>query len=542
MTTRRRRPGKEHVGEEDKPGGRPDERLPERLFATDRYPSRRLNVYSSLNFLVAVKDVLRGTPEMDRIMGSCFGKLFELPVHRCSYPSVMIHTLLARQLVTKKRYEAWPVFGGNPLRFPMVEFGRVTGLPCGEFEEGYVVEMKPKYKEEDYAYWDKLFDSRRDIMIPDVVQMVTEDLTISRSRRLKLCLIIIVDGVLIASTHPARPTLKHVKRVENLKNFLAFQWGRESFYWTATDMIPPKRVMGVCDDPPGEFCTKLRQKTKKMTGLPLALQLVAYECIPQLLARLGGNDDLKIIDCESLPQHTGLNLVDVLEAEHHSELTVQPMMEIGPNKPDGWGELDDEIHDRRMKNMVRLIEDGHNFTKSMWRGGDAAEDLYDHEKHKAANKRKRQRRVSTYFRRPTLVDDDKYDELVARFDALEKVVVWMNKRLGRRKRTGVTPRKEIFCSGGRVKEKKKNSAGAAEVEEQRDKTKSPIVKDVGEDVSVDVDDVGIGNEKLPAESEDVEAEEEEDSEDSVGEDVESEDDEEEEDGEFSGGEDVEAED
>nr|VDD10139.1 unnamed protein product [Brassica oleracea] len=517
MTTRRRRPGKEHVGEEDKPGGRPDERLPERLFATDRYPSRRLNVYSSLNFLVAVKDVLRGTPEMDRIMGSCFGKLFELPVHRCSYPSVMIHTLLARQLVTKKRYEAWPVFGGNPLRFPMVEFGRVTGLPCGEFEEGYVVEMKPKYKEEDYAYWDKLFDSRRDIMIPDVVQMVTEDLTISRSRRLKLCLIIIVDGVLIASTHPARPTLKHVKRVENLKNFLAFQWGRESFYWTATDMIPPKRVMGVCDDPPGEFCTKLRQKTKKMTGLPLALQLVAYECIPQLLARLGGNDDLKIIDCESLPQHTGLNLVDVLEAEHHSELTVQPMMEIGPNKPDGWGELDDEIHDRRMKNMVRLIEDGHNFTKSMWRGGDAAEDLYDHEKHKAANKRKRQAGSSRTNVGEACVEAETGEHILPEAD------------FGRRKRTGVTPRKEIFCSGGRVKEKKKNSAGAAEVEEQRDKTKSPIVKDVGEDVSVDVDDVGIGNEKLPAESEDVEAEEEEDSEDSVGEDVESEDDEEEED-------------
>ncbi|WZZ52685.1 hypothetical protein YC2023_052792 [Brassica napus] len=385
MTTRRRRPGKEHVGEEDKPGGRPDERLPERLFATDRYPSRRLNVYSSLNFLVAVKDVLRGTPEMDRIMGSCFGK--------------------------------------------------------------------------------------RDIMIPDVVQMVTEDLTISRSRRLKL----------------------------------------------STDMIPPKRVMGVCDDPPGEFCTKLRQKTKKMTGLPLALQLVAYECIPQLLARLGGNDDLKIIDCESLPQHTGLNLVDVLEAEHHSELTVQPMMEIGPNKPDGWGELDDEIHDRRMKNMVRLIEDGHNFTKSMWRGGDAAEDLYDHEKHKAANKRKRQAGSSRTNVGEACVEAETGEHILPEAD------------FGRRKRTGVTPRKEIFCSGGRVKEKKKNSAGAAEVEEQRDKTKSPIVKDVGEDVSVDVDDVGIGNEKLPAESEDVEAEEEEDSEDSVGEDVESEDDEEEED-------------
>ncbi|CAN6849313.1 unnamed protein product, partial [Brassica oleracea] len=71
-------------------------------------------------------------------------------------------------------------------------------------------------------------------------------------------------------------------------------------------------------------------------------------------------------------------------------LTVQPMMEIGPDKPDGWGEWDDEIDDRRVKYMVRLIEDGHKFKKYMWRGGDAAEDLYDHEKRKATNKRKRQ--------------------------------------------------------------------------------------------------------------------------------------------------------
>ncbi|CAF1920435.1 unnamed protein product [Brassica napus] len=314
MTTRRRRPCKEHVGEEDNSGGGSNERLPERLFATDRYPSRRLNVYLSLDFLVAMEDVLH--------------------------------------------------------------------------------DMKPKYKEKDYAYWDKLYDGRRDITIPDVVKMVTEDLTISRSRRLKLCLIIIVDGVLITSTQPARPTLKHVKRVESLKNFLAFQWGRESFYWTVSGMIQPKRIMGVCNDPTGEFFTKLRQKTKKMTGLPLALQLVAYECIPQLLARLGGNDDQKIIDCESLPQHTGLNLVDILDAEHHHEVTFcncsYPMMEIEPDKLDGWGEWDDVIDDRRVKYMVRLIEDGHKFKKSMWRGGDAAEDLYDHEKRKAANKRKRQ--------------------------------------------------------------------------------------------------------------------------------------------------------
>ncbi|KAG2314558.1 hypothetical protein Bca52824_017680 [Brassica carinata] len=152
--------------------GGPDERLPERLFATDRYPSRRLNVYSTLEYLLIVRDVRRGIPEMDRLIGSCFRKLFELPFRRCSYSSVMIHAMLARQMVTKKRYELWPVFGGNPMRFSMLEFACVTALPCNEFGDSYVVDFQPAYKEEDYAYWDRLFDGRRDITIPDVVEMV----------------------------------------------------------------------------------------------------------------------------------------------------------------------------------------------------------------------------------------------------------------------------------------------------------------------------------------------------------------------------------
>ncbi|KAG2274855.1 hypothetical protein Bca4012_045136 [Brassica carinata] len=41
-----------------------------------------------------------------------------------------------RQVVTKKKYEMVPVFGGEPLRFSLVDFGEVTGLPCGEFEDG----------------------------------------------------------------------------------------------------------------------------------------------------------------------------------------------------------------------------------------------------------------------------------------------------------------------------------------------------------------------------------------------------------------------
>lgn len=56
--------------EEDNTGDVPDEMLSERRFATDRCPSKRLNVYSTLGYLVFVREVLKGTPEMDQILGS----------------------------------------------------------------------------------------------------------------------------------------------------------------------------------------------------------------------------------------------------------------------------------------------------------------------------------------------------------------------------------------------------------------------------------------------------------------------------------------
>ncbi|WZZ26383.1 hypothetical protein YC2023_009784 [Brassica napus] len=63
MSTKRKRSGKGVVE-----GTAPlvNERLPLRLFATDRYPSNRNNCYSSLEFLLLVRDVLEGSTEMER--------------------------------------------------------------------------------------------------------------------------------------------------------------------------------------------------------------------------------------------------------------------------------------------------------------------------------------------------------------------------------------------------------------------------------------------------------------------------------------------
>ncbi|WZZ32904.1 hypothetical protein YC2023_016305 [Brassica napus] len=40
------------------------EGLPERLFSTDRFPSERVNMYSAVDLLLAVRGALNGMPEM----------------------------------------------------------------------------------------------------------------------------------------------------------------------------------------------------------------------------------------------------------------------------------------------------------------------------------------------------------------------------------------------------------------------------------------------------------------------------------------------
>ena len=112
------------------------ERLMPRLFVTDRYPSKQRNCNSSLKCLLLVRDVLEGTDEMEQLLGSCFGHLFRLPVRGCDFSAKVVHEMLTMQVVTKKRFELWHVFGGQPMRFSLAEFGYVTG----EFEAGYVVD------------------------------------------------------------------------------------------------------------------------------------------------------------------------------------------------------------------------------------------------------------------------------------------------------------------------------------------------------------------------------------------------------------------
>ncbi|CAG7901097.1 unnamed protein product, partial [Brassica rapa] len=75
--------------------------LPERLFATDRFPCEKINMYSTIDFLLCVRDALNGTEEMAMLLISCFGTLFRFPVRKVLMGKV-IHGMLTRQVLTKK--------------------------------------------------------------------------------------------------------------------------------------------------------------------------------------------------------------------------------------------------------------------------------------------------------------------------------------------------------------------------------------------------------------------------------------------------------
>ncbi|KAF8092683.1 hypothetical protein N665_0405s0009 [Sinapis alba] len=313
----------------------------------------------------------------------------------------VIHSMLTRQVVTKKKFEMWPDSGGKPLRFSLAEFGEVTGLPCGEFEEGYTIDYQLAPKEENY--------SRGGF------------------------------GGFCSETKTSAETCREDRETGH---FFAFPWGRESFAWTISTMKPGPKVMGKCEDPNGDLCKKLRQKTVKLVGFPLALQLVAFEAIPQLLEQVGGDRCVSVLDfpVKSLPQHSGLTLADVQKADHSPELssslTMKPILDSNVEHEERWGVWDKEKYDKKVEYMLRLVSEGHMFSKADW-GGDAADPLYVNSVESRKKKELRvggggecepvmkQRRMSEYFKRGAVIDGGKQSNLEKQVEELVKEVVML---------------------------------------------------------------------------------------------------------------------
>ncbi|KAG2321993.1 hypothetical protein Bca52824_015206 [Brassica carinata] len=384
-----------------------DHLLPERLFATDRFPCQRLNIYSRPNILAFIRHVLRDTAEFKKIRESPFGKLFDLPTHQCAVSCKLIHALMSRQLLVDLQYTFWTVFGSDPLRFSLEEFGTITGLNCGAFPEGYEAPdlnhkgaNKQKNAHKDPT-WRRLVGKNSNITIADLADDLENDREMDDWRRIRLPLLIIVDGVLVASKQVHRPTLRYVKMLEDVDAFLEFPWGRESFLHTVRTLKPPKFEKGKpVDDPVGMLVSKLKQKIFRLTGFPLALQLLAFRAVPTLLPkRLTPSHVQTIMDVTEpdIPLQNSIEINEILLVEDSSSTRVSPRIPVIRGPQPGWGEWSDENIDEKVKYMEQLISNNYTFAKSMWPGGDSSEPLHVvisipdepvHKKHIVERKRK----------------------------------------------------------------------------------------------------------------------------------------------------------
>ncbi|VVB01215.1 unnamed protein product [Arabis nemorensis] len=164
-----------------------------------------------------------------------------------------------------------------------------------------------------------------------------------------------------------------------------------------------KREGGKVVDPVSSLYEWLQQKTVRIQGFPLILQLLAYQSIPHLLSRVPKCKDmtslLKTVATE-LPHQTVLNLNHVWVAENDKSLIVEPMMQLDTNRGDLW---EDEVRTKKTAYLVQLVRDGYNFKKEIWPGGDNSLPLHIY---KPRNPGKLQRKLEEFLSTPQTSNDD----------------------------------------------------------------------------------------------------------------------------------------
>ncbi|XP_013624625.1 PREDICTED: uncharacterized protein LOC106330751 [Brassica oleracea var. oleracea] len=296
-------------------------KLPPKLLAWGCYPTKlRLNIYSKAHVIGTIASYHQGSKDMEIIMGSQFGRLFELSVARCHNSAKLINSFLCRQLLTVRKYELWFHFATHPLRFSLDEFHQVTGLNCGAFDAA----DSEAVDDPGSTIWHKLFDTTLgDIMVADVLKMLRNPY-LAPWKRVPLALIALVDGVICCSNKWLKLTSKYVEMLCDVEYFLEYPWGRESFLKTLPRLLPPYTR----EDSLGEICHRLSQQTAAAYGFPLALQLFAFEAVPLLLAKIPNTQStenflVNHLACENTIPILSVN--DIVEVEEDPDLVVQFM-------------------------------------------------------------------------------------------------------------------------------------------------------------------------------------------------------------------------
>ncbi|KAG7547470.1 hypothetical protein ISN44_As12g027110 [Arabidopsis suecica] len=344
--------------------------LPSRLFETDRYPTKgRVNSYSKLQYLIDILSILEGTPELTSLLQSQFGTLFSLPVTRCSFSGKLVHNFLCRQIVSHNSHEIWFTYGGHPLRFSILEFESLTGLLCGPYPSKSKIGAAQSNCEGEAPYWYTLLGRNENPTVIDIVSILKNSPTMPGWKKLRLVLIIIVEGILLCGTQPIRPSFPIVEMVKDLEFFFNYPWGRHAFERTVRMLKVGDKVRSQ-----SHLLNKLKQHSLAIHGFPMAIQLLLFKSIPALLQYLPGADDLRTFldkPVAVLPPLKTFHSENILQLENSRDLFVA--------SPRGPFSIEEKLRlpvtfdgDQNVACLLTLLDSGHRWCKADWVGGDAS--------------------------------------------------------------------------------------------------------------------------------------------------------------------------
>lgn len=252
-----------------------DPNLPNQIFVRDYYPTRaRVNAYSKPELLAAIAAALEGTPELERIRRSQFGKLFEIPLRKTAFSGKIVHNLLTRQLWTSKPHEVWFVFGGQPIRFSLREFGVVTGLNCGRLPDSKIVKERQNTKGIASKYISELVGNRKCVKLPDLLRMLKQNKNKPSWKKLSVALVIIVEGVVAVKSQLGVVNENIVEICWDIDFFLEYPWGRQAFQETVEDIMKDKSEFSLTT-----MVGRLKQSSIALHRFPMSIQLLAFEVI-----------------------------------------------------------------------------------------------------------------------------------------------------------------------------------------------------------------------------------------------------------------------
>lgn len=257
---------------------------PQRLIRQGHEPGLgHVNNNCRMPYLARIKESL--PIEYAKVMNEPpFAQVLAIYENGLHFSGRTVHTMLCRQLVTKKKHELWFVFGRKPLRFSLQEFHAVTGLKVND-DDSYDLD---KYTD-DNGFWAKLLRRKEQFSIKKMldVYLVAAPGWENDDDKVRLVYLCVIAGLVMAIGEMKKIPLTYVQLVMDLEKVKTYPWGLVAFDHLVDSIV--KRRNG------------LKNSSYILDGFTYALQVWAMEAIP-LLGELCGekiNNEITAARCSN---------------------------------------------------------------------------------------------------------------------------------------------------------------------------------------------------------------------------------------------------